>query len=75
MFANFPQTYPEYQTEEAQDRRRGLLKEVFSQERVISMQNEKWSVFTFQNTNTSELNVFLFTNTSELNVCHFLCPP
>ncbi len=36
-----------------------------------------WSVFTFQNTNTSELNVFLFlfTNTSELNVVLFLFFP
>ncbi len=43
---------PEYQTEEAQDRRRGLLTEVCSQERAISLRKGTWSVFSF-----SELKV------------------
>jgi hypothetical protein len=69
--------YPEYRTEEAKDRRRGLLKEVCSEKRAIFVTDGPWSVFTFQNTNTSELNVFLFlfTNTSELNVFLFLFFP
>ncbi len=52
--------YPEYQTEEAQDRRRGLLKEVCSQERAISEREKDWSVFSFQNTNTSWTQGILF---------------
>jgi hypothetical protein len=35
--------------------------EVCSPERAISVQKVKWFVFTFQNTNICELNVFHFS--------------
>jgi hypothetical protein len=58
--------YPEYRTEEAQDRRRGLLKEACSQQKAIFVW-AKWSVFTFQKINTAS---------SELKTCFFfLFPP
>jgi hypothetical protein len=63
--------YPEYKTEEAQDRRRGLLKEVCSEKRAIFVNVGTWSVFLFLFTNTSELNVFLFLFFPSSSACYW----